>query len=163
MDDFISFDTAELQRQIAAIERKLTTIDSDLRSGIMDTVLREAAGQLQDEQKRILSTAPTEGIRGLASDLSVRKDIRRCSSAKVSYRAGYSDSKVEQSKKYFIIEFGRPGKRHAAGIDKKGRRIGRVAPFSHIRAAWFLKKDSINRYIAERIDGEILERWNRNG
>ena len=161
MDDFISFDTAELQKQIAAIDRKLSTIDRDLRNGIMDTVLHEAAEQLQAEQKRILSTAPTEGIRGLASELSIWKDTRKSAPSKVSYRAGYSDSKVEQSKKYFIIEFGRPGKRHAAGIDKKGRRIGRVAPFSHIRAAWFLKKDSINKYIAERVDAEILERWNK--
>lgn len=160
-DDFISMDTAALQRQFAEMNKKLVNVDRDLRGSIMDHVLREAAGQLQAEQKRILSTAPTEGIRNLASDLSIWKDNRKPASAKVSYRAGYSDDKIRKSIKYFVIEYGRPGARHRAGIDKRGRKIGRVAPFPHIRAAWFLKREAINKFIAERIDTEITERWNR--
>lgn len=61
-DDFIEMDTAALQRQFAEINKKLTNIDTALRNDIMDSVLREAAGQLQAEQKRILSTAPSDSI-----------------------------------------------------------------------------------------------------
>ena len=160
-NDLFSMDTAALQRQLAEIEKKLTTIDRDLRNGIMDNVLKDAAGQLQSEQKRILSTAPSEGIRGLASDLTIWKDDSRPAPGKVSYPAGYSSDKTENNKKYFIIEYGRPGKRHASGVDKLGRKIGRIQPFSHIRAAFFLKRDGINKYIAQRIDDEILKRWNK--
>ena len=162
-DDFIEMDTAALQRQFAEINKKLNNIDTALRNDIMDSVLREAAGQLQAEQKRILSTAPSDGIRGLASDLSVWKDNSHPAPAKVSYRAGYSADKIRQSIKYFVIEYGRPGARHRGGIDKLGRKIGRVQPFSHIRAAWFLKREAINKFIAQRVEHEITERWNRNG
>lgn len=163
-DDFIDMDTAALQRQFAEINKKLSGIERDLRNDIMDTVLQEAAGQLQAEQKRILSTAPSDGIRGLASDLSVWKDNSHPAPAKVTYRAGYPDSKIGtgpgKSIKYFVIEYGRPGKNGKAK-DSKGRRIGRVQPFSHIRAAWFLKRNAINKYIAKRIDDEISRRWNK--
>ena len=159
-DDFIEMDTAALQRQFAEINKKLSGIERDLRNDIMDTVLQEAAEQLQAEQKRILSTAPSEGIRSLASDLSIWKDNRKPANAKVSYRAGYSDDKISKSIKYFVIEYGRPGKR-GKSKDKLGRKIGRVQPFSHIRAAWFLKRDAINKYIAQRVDAEILERWKK--
>ena len=160
-DEYITMDISSMQRQLDEIERKLTDIDRGLRNNIMNDVLKDAAGQLHNEQKRILSTAPSEGIRSLASDLSVWKDNTKPMPGKVSYRAGYSADKIRHSIKYFVIEYGRPGKRHKKGIDKLGRRIGRVVPFSHIRAAWFLKRAEINRYIAERIDAEILERWNR--
>lgn len=163
-DDFIEMDAAALQRQFAEINKKLTEIDKDLRNEIMDDVLREAAGQLHAEQKRILGTAPSEGIRGLASDLSVWKDNSHPAPAKVSYRAGYPESKIGtdsgKSIKYFVIEYGRPGKR-GKSKDKLGRTIGRVQPFSHIRAAWFLKREAINKYIAQRVEHEITERWNK--
>jgi hypothetical protein len=161
-DDFIEMDTAALQRQFAEISKKLSGIERDLRNDIMDTVLREAAEQLQAEQKRILSVAPSEGVRSLAADLSIWKDNRKPANAKVSYRAGYSDDKISKSIKYFVIEYGRPGRR-GKSKDSLGRMIGRLQPYSHIRAAWFLKREAINKYIGERVNAEILERWNRNG
>ena len=42
-NDLFLMDTAALQKQFAEIEKKLTTIDRDLRNGIMDNVLKEAA------------------------------------------------------------------------------------------------------------------------
>lgn len=163
-DDFIEMDTAALQRQFAEINKKLSAIENDLRNDIMDSVLQEAAGQLQAEQKRILSTAPSDGIRSLASDLSIWKDNTHPAPAKVTYRAGYPDSKIGtesgKSIKYFVIEYGRPGRRGKV-TDKLGRKIGRIQPFPHIRAAWFLKRDAINRYIAQRVNDEILKRWNK--
>jgi len=162
-DDFISMDHDALLREIAKLDRKLASMEKNVSNEIMDTVLKEAAGQLKDEQKRILSTAPTEGIRSLSSDLTVWKD-NSSTSSKVSYHAGYPESKIGtgpgKSIKYFVVEFGRPGKRGKAK-DSLGRRIGRVKPFSHIRAAWFLKKDSINRFIAQRVSDEIQRRWNQ--
>ena len=158
MADFIEMNHADMLRQIAELDKTLANLEKSVSGEIMDTVLHEAAEQLKDEQARILSGAPSDGIRSLAKDLSVWKDNRRPAPRKVSYRAGYSDDKINQSIKYFVIEYGRPGKKGKT-TDSKGRRIGRVQPFSHIRAAWFLKKDAINKYIAERINQEILKRW----
>lgn len=158
MADFIEMNHADMLRQIAELDKTLAGLEKSVSGEIMDTVLHEAAEMLKDEQANILSSAPTDGIRSLAKDLSVWKDIRRPAPRKVSYRAGYSDDKINRSIKYFVIEYGRPGKKGKTK-DSKGRRIGRVQPYSHIRAAWFLKKDAINKYIAERINEEIMRRW----
>lgn len=158
MADFIEMNHADMLRQIAELDKTLAGLEKSVSGEIMDTVLHEAAEQLKDEQARILSGAPSDGIRSLAKDLSVWKDNRRPAPRKVSYRAGYSDDKINRSIKYFVIEYGRPGKKGKTK-DSKGRRIGRVQPYSHIRAAWFLKKDAINKYIAERINEEIMKRW----
>ena len=135
---------ADMLRQIAELDSKLAKIERDVSDEIMNTVLKEAAGMLQDEQKRILAAAPSPGIRSLAADLSIWKDNSKPAPRKVSYRAGYSGDKINQSIKYFVIEYGRPGKKHKV-TDSKGRRIGRVQPYSHIRATWFLKQDYISR------------------
>lgn len=158
MADFIEMDHAAMLRQIAELDKTLAGLEKSVSGEIMDTVLHEAAEQLKDEQARILSGAPSDGIRSLASDLSVWKDNSRPAPRKVSYRAGYSDDKINKSIKYFVIEYGRPGKK-GKSKDSKGRRIGRIQPYSHIRAAWFLKRDAINRFIAERINEEIQKRW----
>ena len=158
MADFIEMNHADMLRQIAELDKTLANLEKSVSGEIMDTVLHEDAEQLKDEQARILSGAPSDGIRSLAKDLSVWKDNRKPAPRKVSYRAGYSDDKINQSIKYFVIEYGRPGKK-GKSKDSKGRRIGRIQPYSHIRAAWFLKRDAINRFIAERINEEIQKRW----
>ena len=157
-DDFIDMNHAELMRQLADFDKKLAQMDEKVSNEISETVIKEAANKLLSEQKRILSGAPTEGIRRLADDLSVWKDNSRPAPRKVSYRAGYSDDKINKSIKYFVIEYGRPGKKHKEK-DKKGRKIGRIQPYSHIRAAWFISKDAINKFIAERLSEEILKHW----
>ena len=157
-DEFIDMNHAELMRQLADFDKKLAQMDEKVSNEISETVIREAANKLHSEQKRILSGAPTEGIRRLADDLSVWKDNSRPAPRKVSYRAGYSDDKIRKSIKYFVIEYGRPGKKHKEK-DKKGRKIGRIQPYSHIRAAWFISKDDINKFIAERLSEEILKHW----
>ncbi len=157
-DDFIDMNHAELMRQLADFDSMLAKMDKSVSNEISETVIKEAAVQLHNEQKRLLSVAPTEGIRRLADDLSVWKDNSKPAPRKVSYRAGYSDDKINKSIKYFVIEYGRPGKKHKEK-DKKGRKIGRIQPYSHIRAAWFINKDAINKFIARRLDEEIQRRW----
>lgn len=157
-DEFIEMNHAELMRQLADFDRKLAQMDEKVSNEISEKVIRDAANKLYNEQKRILSGAPTEGIRRLSDDLSVWKDNSRPAPRKVSYRAGYSDDKIRKSIKYFVIEYGRPGKKHKEK-DKKGRKIGRIQPYSHIRAAWFISKDAINKFIAERLSEEILKHW----
>ena len=157
-DDFIDMNHAELMRQLADFDRKLAKMDEKVSNEIAEKVIKEAANMLHSEQKRLLSAAPTEGIRRLADDLSVWRDNSRPAPRKVSYRAGYSDDKINKSIKYFVIEYGRPGKKHKEK-DKKGRKIGRIQPYSHIRAAWFISKDTINKFIAERLGEEMLQHW----
>ena len=162
-DDLIETDFSKMQKQLGELEKKLSRIEKDVCGSIMDKALNGAANILSAELKRILSAAPTEGIRSLSAELSVWKDNKASDSRKSAWKAGYHDSKIGtgqgKSIKYFVIEFGRPGKK-GDRKDKKGRKIGRIAPYSHIRAAWFLKRNEINKYITERVDKEILERWN---
>ncbi len=161
MADFMEMNHAELMRQIAALDRQLADMSENVCNEIIDTVAKEAAEELQNEQKRLLAAAPSEGIRNLASDIAIWKDGSRKAPRKVSYRAGYPADKIRQSIKYYVVEYGRPGKKNKSK-DSKGRRIGRVQPYSHIRAAWFAKKDYINRFTARRIEEEIRRRWERN-
>lgn len=158
-DDLIEMNHAMILQQLAELDRRLSKLGKDMSGSIMNDVLKEAAAQLSAEQKRILLTAPSAGIRSFASDLSVWKDDSHPAQGKVTYRAGYSADKIRQSIKYLVIEYGRPGKR-GKEKDKKGRRIGRIQPFSHIRAAWFLKRNAINSFLVRRIDEEITGRWN---
>ena len=95
MADFIEMDHAAMLRQIAELDKTLANLEKSVSGEIMDTVLHEAAEQLKDEQARILSGAPSDGIRSLAKDLSVWKDNRKPAPRKVSYRAGYSDDKIK--------------------------------------------------------------------
>ena len=53
MADFIEMNHADLLHQIAELDKKLAQIERDVSNEIMNTVLKEAAGMLQDEQKRI--------------------------------------------------------------------------------------------------------------
>ena len=89
MANFIEMNHADMLRQIAELDKKLAQIERDVSNEIMNTVLKEAAGMLQDEQKRILAAAPSPGIRSLAADLSIWKDNSKPAPRKVSYRAGY--------------------------------------------------------------------------
>ena len=68
---------AELMRQLADFDKKLAQMDENVSNEITEKVIKEAANKLYNEQKRILSGAPTEGIRRLADDLSVWKDNSR--------------------------------------------------------------------------------------
>ena len=159
-DDYIYMDIATWQRQLSLIEIKLSQIERELRTNIMDDTLQGAAQILHSEQKRILSNAPSDGIRSMSSELSIWKDTRFTRDG-LKYRVGYKDG--AENMKHFIIEFGRPGKKglKQGEKDKLGRRIGRIQPYPHIRAAWFLKRAAVNQYIAKRIDEEILKRWNK--
>ena len=162
-DDFIYMDIATWQRQLSLLEIKLSEVDREMRTNIMDGTLQGAAQILHNEQKRILSSGPTEGIRSMTSDLSVWKDERRARLNYLAYRVGYKDG--HENMKHFVIEFGRPGLKGLkhGGRDKLGRKIGVIQPYPHIRAAWFLKRTEVNKYITQRIDSELQRRWNRNG
>ena len=103
MADFIEMHHADLLHQIAELDKKLAQIERDVSNEIMNTVLEEAAGMLQDEQKRILAAAPSPGIRSLDADLSIWKDNSKPAPRKVSYRAGYSSDKIN-GKCYVIID-----------------------------------------------------------
>lgn len=49
---------------------------------------------------------------------------------KDTFFTSLADEELKFLIKYFVIEYGRPGKKGKT-TDKKGRRIGRVQPFSH--------------------------------
>lgn len=157
--DAIQMDYNKWVKQIAALDKRLSEMDNKVVKNVLDTVLKEAAETLSAEQKRILASAPSEGIRSFANDLSVWKDPRGMFYRKKAvYRAGYPYAKTSKSPKYFIVEFGRPG-RKGRKKDKKNRHIGRVEQYSHIRAAWFGKRDAIRNMLIKRSGEEISRLW----
>ncbi len=94
MADFIEMDHAELMRQIADLDRQLSDMSESVCNEIIDTVAREAAGELQNEQKRLLAVSPSQGIRNLSADLAIWKDDSRKAPRKAAYMAGYPGNKI---------------------------------------------------------------------
>ena len=77
MADFIEMDHAAMLRQIAEFDKTLANLEKSVSGEIMDTVLHEAAEQLKDEQARILSGAPSDGIRSLAKEPTAFRRIKK--------------------------------------------------------------------------------------
>ena len=64
-------------RQIAELDKDLANLEKSVSGEIMDTVLKDAAEQLKDEQARILSGAPSDGIRSLAKEPTAFRHIKK--------------------------------------------------------------------------------------
>ncbi len=77
MADFVEMDHAAMLRQIAELDKTLANLEKSVSGEIMDTVLHEAAEQLKDEQARILSGAPSDGICSLAKEPTAFRHIKK--------------------------------------------------------------------------------------
>ena len=153
MADFISMD-GDFLETTAAMLKELEDLDKAVREEIMEKALDESAEILIAEQKRILRNHPNVKIQAFAD--YIKKWAKYKGRNKMTMAVGYDTPTLRKDLKFVYVEFGRRGGRR----DKKGRKIGEVRPYSHIRAAWWNKKEEVNNRIAEVVNEEIEKRWN---
>ena len=157
VSDFIDF--SGLDEAIKKTFRKLEKLDTETCEVRSNKILYEAGDILVAEQRRILSQREEySGFQPL-----VRRWTKETRYGRHLY-VGYPAHVVKNNIKVMIIEFGRPGSYWRGGLkqdqrDKKGRRIGVVQPYPHIRAAWFIKKNEVNNFMKERILEEMKKIW----
>lgn len=157
VNEFISF--YGLERGIQDLYRKIKKLDEKMYSGHTNDILYETGDILVAEQCRILAQHP------VYSKLQplIRRWTKETRYGRHLY-VGYPSFIVKEHIEVMIIEFGRPGSHFAGGKnieqkDKIGRKIGAVQPYSHIRAAWALKKDVVYAFMKKRIIEEAKKIW----
>lgn len=174
--DFFSSDGAE--EDMKDLLLTLTRMEKRLKDPICSKAIDAAAPILLEEEKRLLERAPNyHNFPNLKTSwLTIRKFKNR--HLRWIAQVGYESDIIEKHPETLILEFGRPGHSkirelkkpdrskqgsfltlRRCGRDKKGRKIGVIQPYSHIRAAWFAKKDEIRKCVAKIIFDEIERTW----
>lgn len=161
MPDFIEVDYSKMN--IKQLINQLDKLDKHAVNQIMPEVMQAVGNELLQEEKRILSGGRTQTGKPFkfADKLSVMTEH----TGKLwRVKAGYSTEVINSNIEVLITEFGRPGKkaRKKGGKDSKGRTIGVVQPYPHIRAALINKKEQVLK-LAEKMLLERIEReWQKN-
>lgn len=162
MDIQMGFEGVE--EEINALIADLDKISTFTKEKFCEEAVEGAANIVLEEEKRILNANPKySNLAGLLS-CEVKKGKHN---NYVAY-CGYSSDVIKNHIEALIIEFGRPGHGKRAiqkhGKDKKGRKIGVIQPYPHIRAAWFNKKNEVQEYMGNYVFEEIRKVWvKKNG
>ena len=155
MSDFIEVDYSKMN--IKQLINQLDKLDKHAVNQIMPEVMQVVGNELMDEEKRI--------INGKYPQFSDKLSVMNEHTGKLwRVKAGYSTEVIKSNIEVLITEFGRPGKkaRKKGGKDSKGRKIGAVQAYSHIRAALINKKEQVLK-LAEKMLLERIEReWQKN-
>ena len=155
MPDFIEVDYSKMD--IKQLINQLDKLDKQAVNQIMPEVMQAVGNELLDEEKRI--------INGKYPQFSDKLSIMNEHTGKLwRVKAGYSTEVINSNIEVLITEFGRPGKkaRKKGSKDSKGRTIGVVQPYPHIRAALINKKEQVLK-LAEKILLERIEKeWQKN-
>lgn len=143
---------------------KLNEISTTTLQSACKDAVTNAVPIVLNEEKRILSANPKYAK--FAKMLSY--DVYKNRFGNYVANCGYSTETIKNNIEVLIIEFGRPGSSKKAvqkgGIDKKKRKIGVIQPYSHIRAAWFSKKDEVKKFMGDYVYDEIRKVWvSKNG
>lgn len=160
MNEGMDFGLDELKKNAEKLAEDFAKLDDRFRERIAKEVLEEAGQIFLEEQKRLLSQAPnSDKIAKFANWLKVW-----IIETKTGWRleVGYPTAVIRGHIEVMITEFGRPGARglKKGGKDSKGRKIGKVEPYSHIRASMFLKREAVMAEVEQRIEEELLRVWN---
>lgn len=149
------FSLGNIQDDIRAAMRAIEKMDKAAKSETVREIMLDAGKILSDEQKRILSQKYSFAEHPNLENLITVK----CKKEKGTWKVmcGYQTEAIKEHFEVLIIEFGRPGKK--GSTDKRGRKIGVVQPYSHIRAAMFTKGTALKEYIAQRLFDELQRRW----
>lgn len=161
----------EVEMGFEGVEEGINSLIADLdrisnytKEKICKEAVAGAAEIVFDEEKRILAANPKYS--GFANMLSCEVQKNRHN----GYTAycGYSTKVIKKNIEVLIIEYGRPGHGKKAirkhGKDKKGRKIGVIQPYPHIRAAWFSKKDEVQKFLGDYAFDQIRKVWvKKNG
>lgn len=155
MSDFIEVDYSKMD--IKQLINQLYKLDKQAVNQIMPEVMQAVGNELLDEEKRI--------INGKYPQFSDKLSVMNEHTGKLwRVKAGYSTEVINSNIEVLITEFGRPGKkaRKKGGKDSKGRKIGAIEPYPHIRAALINKKEQVLK-LAEKMLLERIEReWQKN-
>ena len=146
------FSLGNIQDDIRAMLRAVEDMEKAAKGETVREIMLDAGKILSDEQKRILGQK--ENYSKLCDLITVK-----CKKEKGTWKVmcGYQTEAIKEHFEVLIIEFGRPGKK--GSTDKRGRKIGVVQPYSHIRAAMFTKGTALKEYIAQRLFDELQRRW----
>lgn len=127
---------------------------------------RDAAKIIADEQKRLIGGK----YPNLAGHITYAA-FKGKKNSEVKAFAGYTSKTIEEHPEAYVIEFGRPGQstRRSQRQEYEPRRKkdgtlyfqnkGDFKPYSHIRAAWFNKKDAAARHFIERLLTIVKKEW----
>lgn len=159
MNEGMDFGLDELKKNAEKLAEDFAKLDERFRERIAKEVLEEAGQIFLEEQKRLLSQAPnSDKIAKFANWLKVW-----IIETKTGWRVevGYPTVVIRNHIEVMITEFGRPGAKglKKGGKDSKGRKIGKVEPYSHIRASMFLKREAVMEEVRRRLEAELLRIW----
>ena len=155
MPDFIEVDYSKMD--IKQLINQLDKLDKQAVNQIMPEVMQAVGNELLDEEKRI--------INGKYPQFSDKLSIMTEHTGKLwRVKAGYSTEVIKSNIEVLITEFGRPGKkaRKKGGKDSKGRTIGVVQPYPHIRAALINKKEQVLKLAKKMLLERIEREWQKN-
>lgn len=159
-DDMFSVDFSKLNlKDLIAV---LNELDSKVTNEITPDVVDEAGETLLQEERRILNAKPYKKNKSRVLPTLLTKEVIK--NGKVyKAKAGYTTEAIRSHPETVITEFGKPGKkgRKKGGKDSKGRKIGAVQSYSHIRAAVINKKDEIYENAKRRFEEAIEKEWSK--
>ena len=113
------------------------------------TGLREGAEIIVQEQRRLIS-----GRSSKLPELIKAGKIRKARSGSYTIACGYDSQAIAEGFEGLIMEFGRPGKR-SGGVDKNGKRIGKVTPTPHIYRGFDIASDKASEHLVDTVSEVI--------
>ncbi len=155
MSDFIELDLTQMD--IRQLIRELDELDKKACNQFMPEVMQAVGNELLNEEKRIINSKYPQ----FSDKLSIMTEHTGKS---WRVKAGYSTDVIKNNIEVLITEFGRPGKkaRKKGGIDSKGRKIGVVQPYPHIRTALVNKKERVLKLAEKMLIERIEKEWQKN-
>lgn len=159
MSGYIDLGLDGLQHDIQALDEKFQKLDATVQDKIASEVIAEAGQIFLEEQKRLLAAAPNPKYHQFADWLKV---WTYKSKSGWNVQVGYPTEVIREHIEVLITEFGRPGTKgkKKGGKDSLGRKIGKVEPYSIIRASMFLKREDVTKEVKQRFYEEIEKIWN---
>ncbi|MGN0689262.1 MAG: HK97-gp10 family putative phage morphogenesis protein [Oscillospiraceae bacterium] len=137
-------------------EKFMASLDSMTEEieDVLTKAVEKGADLIVDAQK---SLAPSDT--GNLRNSIERSPAYESKGSKVNVRCGIDFKKHPDALFAAIIsEFGRPGKK-SKGVDKLGRRIGKVSARSFIRAGFDARKEQAVEVVAEEVNNFISQKW----
>ncbi len=137
-------------------EEFIASLDSmtEEMNDVLTKAVEKGADLIVDAQK---SLAPSDT--GNLRNSIERFPAYESKGSKVNVKCGIDFKKHPDALFAAIIsEFGRPGKK-SKGIDKLGRKIGRVSARSFIRAGFDARKEQAVEVVAEEVNNFISQKW----
>lgn len=136
--------TKDIQEMISSLD----VMDDDINERVVSSI-REGAEIIVQEQRRLIS-----GRSSKLPELLKAGKTMVSKKGKYTVACGYDTEAIKEGFEGLIMEFGRPGKR-SGGVDKNGRRIGKVTPTPHVFRAVDNKGDEATNHVINSVSEVI--------